>query len=103
MKYLFILLLLVGCTHNTRLVSKGCFGSGKYSETNAEYKKHVEGVFYFGMSDEVSLKEILAKENIDCRKIKYMNFTWKQGFFESLVSVLPLMTSKTLIIDYALK
>lgn len=101
MKYFFILFLFMGCTHNTKLIPKGCSGNGKYSETSAEYKKVEEKVFLLGFDQEVSLKDILTSKKVDCRRIKYMNFTWKQTFFDALVSTLPLMTRKTLIIEYA--
>ncbi len=99
--YLTLCLLLVSCTHNVRISTKNCRASGLFSETSARYKTIKKNVTIFGFTSEMSLKDILTKEKLDCRKVKYINYTWKQGPIDSLVSVIPFMTQKTLLINYA--
>jgi hypothetical protein len=98
---LSILIISTGCTHNIKISTKGCKASGLFSETSARYKEVKETVSVFGFSKELNLNDFLSSEKVNCKKIRYMNYTWKQGPIDSLLSVVPFYTQKTLVIEYA--
>lgn len=98
---LFSLFLLIGCTHKVRVTTKKCKTTGYMSETSADYKTISKTYLFFGLEKEFSLSDLLESSAIDCRKVKYLNYTWKQGPIDSTLSVLPFVNQKTLIVNYA--
>jgi hypothetical protein len=95
-------IFLSSCTHRSRISTKNCKTTGLYSETAANYKTFKKNYLFFGFEKEFSLNELLVSKNIECRKIKYINYTWKQGPVDSLISIIPFVNQKTLVVNYAL-
>ncbi len=103
MKYLLILFLLTSCSHSLTLNPKGCYSKGLVKEHESESLILKDTIISFGFESEKYLEKILEKKKIDCKKVKNMNYTFKQGPFDSLISILPLVSVKTLIINYTLE
>ncbi|WP_127717605.1 hypothetical protein [Halobacteriovorax sp. HLS] len=102
MKFFAILLslLLFSCTHTIKVNTKGCNTTGLYSETSANYLVLKKTITTYGLSQDLSLEKLLESRKLSCRKIKYINYTWKQGPIDSLVSILPFVNQKTLVLNY---
>lgn len=105
MKYgvLLFFFIFTSCTHSIRVSSKGCKSVGLVSETSADYKSFKKNILFFGFSKEIRLDDILKKEKVRCNNVKFINYTWKQGPLDSLLSLLPFVTQKTLKVNYAYK
>ena len=102
MKYIVLLFFLVGCSHSLTLNPKGCYSRGLVHKHDNESNVFKDTIITFGSESEVYLEKILENEKLECRKIKNMNYTFKQGALDSLVSLVPFINSKTLIIEYTL-
>ena len=105
MKLISILLIffLFSCTHKVKVSTKSCKTTGIYSETNAQYKTISENYLFFGYEKEFSLNKLLVSNNIQCRNIKFLSYVWKQGPIDSLISIIPFVNQKTLVVSYSIE
>ncbi|WP_372655310.1 hypothetical protein [Halobacteriovorax sp.] len=101
MKYLILIFLFTSCSHSLTLNPKGCYSKGLIKNLEKKIYTIEKSVVSFGSSSEHYLKEILESNKIDCRKIKNVNYTFKSDALDSILSVLPFIERKTLVINYS--
>lgn len=102
MKYFVLIFLFTSCSHSLTLNPKGCYSSGLVKKLDRKINTVEKSVLTFGSSSNYLLQEILESSQIDCKKIKNINYTFKSSALDSIVSVLPFIERKTLVINYSI-
>ncbi len=102
MRYLLLLFLFTSCSHSLNLNPKGCYSKGFVKKLDNKIYTIEKSIVSFGESSEYYLKDILESKKVECTKLKNINYTFKTGAIDSIISVLPFIERKTLVINYSI-
>ncbi|CBW26802.1 putative exported protein [Halobacteriovorax marinus SJ] len=97
---IFSLLLFASCSHSLTLNPKGCYATGMVIPHVDDYKSFETTIISFGDDNSRELQSIFRNKEIDCKKVKNVNYTFKSGPIDSLISILPFVEMKTITINY---
>ncbi|POB15430.1 hypothetical protein [Halobacteriovorax sp. DA5] len=100
----FILFITSCASSGVKLNSQFCAspnGIWAKADDKLDYRvsKNISG---FGI-EERRIRDIFKQRSYDCRQVSKMRVTIKQGFFETLLSLIPGYSSNTVIIDFNLE
>lgn len=100
---LLIFFLFTSCSHSVNINPKGCYSKGQIVPLKLEKHTFETKIYTFGSHSEKYLEEILESKKISCKKIKNINYAFKTDIIDSIVSVVPFIEMKTLVVNYTLE